>query len=967
MPDEINLGLMPPLTGLVSLYGEEISRAALIAEREINESGGILGRRLKIIIEDDGSLPSTAVPAAEKLVLEKNCVAIIGNLLSNSRIAVANRVNEKLKVPFLNFSFYEGSIFNPYFFNFAALPNQQIYKMIPYMAQKYGPKFFFAGSNYEWPLGSIDAAKLALHNYGGEIVGEEYLPIGSENIDGLLEKVKKSGADVFVPYFAGIDQVNLLTSFTRMGLKERMAVVMGHYDEAMVSNLSPEIREGFYSSNTYFMSVDTIENCEVLERIQKFEGVTGLWPRGNGILTNFGEGTYACVKAFARAATVAESLEPEALCKALAIVKIRSPQGDVWMDPMTQHARVNSFLAKCDKDGWFSIVEDFGSIEPVIPKRYLNRIIYGQKTPNAPKEPVAYSLNLETQDQSPSDRILAKTDIAIIVTDENGIIVYVNESTCELFLYQKQELIGKSVGLILPPRFREAHEIHMRGFLNSPDQDRRMGKRGEIAGYTKKGEEFPAEATITKIKIGDNNLMVASLRDITDKKKMEENLTWKAGHDPLTQLPNRSLINERISNALARATRTQEEIAILFVDLDGFKVINDSYGHEFGDKLLMEVSERLVSTVRPGDTVARFGGDEFIILCEQIKERETAFGIANRLSAFLRKPFEILDKTIFISGSIGISFGEGGLHSAPELIKNADIAMYEAKVKGRDNWRIFSKELQETITSEMTIANGLRSAIEKNELIPYFQPIFNIDGTQILGAELLARWVHGDNFISPSLFIPIAEKSGAILEIGYWAFQQGAQMQQKISALASQGEIKQATPYISINFSTKLLDDEHLFSKMKTIIDNTGVDVSKLLIEITESRLMSNAEKNISTLVGMKNIGLHIAVDDFGTGYSSLNYLTKMPITNIKIDKSFIDNLVDSPEQKTVVSAIIMMAHAMKMGIIAEGVETNAQLEILKVLECTHIQGYLFARPMKSDDFLEFLKAKNNPEKTVQR
>ena len=222
----VKLGLLPPLTGLVGLYGNEIVRAAKIAVSEINADGGLLGKNIELLIEDDGSLPETAVPAAMKLV-DQGCVAIIGNLLSNSRIAVANQVADKRKIPYLNFSFYEGSIFSPYFFHFAALPNQQIDKMIPYMANKYGPKFFFAGSNYEWPLGSIDAAKTALFKVNGEIVGEEYLPIGSTQIDSLLEKVKKSGADVFVPYFAGQDQINLLTGFSKLGLKEKMAVVMG--------------------------------------------------------------------------------------------------------------------------------------------------------------------------------------------------------------------------------------------------------------------------------------------------------------------------------------------------------------------------------------------------------------------------------------------------------------------------------------------------------------------------------------------------------------------------------------------------------------------------------------------------------------------------------------------------------------------------------------------------------------------
>ncbi|WP_054774436.1 substrate-binding protein [Methylogaea oryzae] len=274
---------MPPLTGLVSLYGQEIVWAARIACDEINEQGGVLGRPLELIVEDDGSLPQTAVPAALRLVEEHRCAAIIGNLLSNSRIAVAGQVAETKRIPYLNFSFYEGSISGRYFFHFAALPNQQIDKMIPWMGRQYGFKMFFAGNNYEWPRGSIDAAKRVLNGLGGDVVGEEYLPIGAspEEIDVLLRQVARSGADVFVPYFAGSDQLTLLTHFTEMGLKNHMAVVMGHYDEAMVSRLPASVREGFYSSNTYFMSVPTQENRRYLARLAALPGIDGIWPKGN--------------------------------------------------------------------------------------------------------------------------------------------------------------------------------------------------------------------------------------------------------------------------------------------------------------------------------------------------------------------------------------------------------------------------------------------------------------------------------------------------------------------------------------------------------------------------------------------------------------------------------------------------------------------------------------------------------------
>lgn len=327
--ESIRLGLMAPLSGVVGLYGREIVTAAKIACDEINESGGVLGAPLELVIEDDGSLPESAVTAANKLVNEYKCSALIGNLLSNSRIAVTYRVAEPSRVPLLNFSFYEGSIMSRYFFHFAALPNQQIHTMIPYMQKNFGNSFFFAGNSYEWPRGSIDAAKKIVIKNGGQVAGEEYLPIGCsiEMLETILDKLVASGANVFVPYFAGQDQINLLMLFAKRGLKNKFSVVMGHYDELIASQLSPEVREGFYSSNTYFMTVDTDANKSYKKRLLQMPGVDGVWPQGNGILTNFGEGTYLCVKAFALAVSTAHSAEPFKLLSPLKKVRVYGPQG----------------------------------------------------------------------------------------------------------------------------------------------------------------------------------------------------------------------------------------------------------------------------------------------------------------------------------------------------------------------------------------------------------------------------------------------------------------------------------------------------------------------------------------------------------------------------------------------------------------------------------------------------------------
>jgi len=435
--NSVKLGLMPPLTGLVGIYGLEIERAGKIACQEVNENGGVLGRPLELVIEDDGSLPESAVAAAEKLVDQHRCVSIIGNLLSNSRIAVAYRVAEPRKIPYLNFSFYEGSILSRYFFHFAALPNQQIDCMIPYILTQYGPRMYFAGNNYEWPRGSIDAAKRALVRAGGAIVGEEYCPIGvdAETIERLLDHVEAEAPDVFVPYFAGADQVNLLTRFTQRGLKKSIAVVMGHYDEIMASILSPEVRAGFYSSNTYFMAVDSDANRNYLARLASQPGVSGIWPQGNGILTNFGEGTYLCVKAFANAANQAGSLDHEALIDTLKTIQVSGPQGIVRMDPATQHAAINTYLSRCEANGVFTIVEKFGAIDPVLPERYKHQRISHQAT-------LEDDIRLQA-------RILEQmSEAVLLINTTNAGIVYSNAGAERMFGYGKGELIDKPIAML---------------------------------------------------------------------------------------------------------------------------------------------------------------------------------------------------------------------------------------------------------------------------------------------------------------------------------------------------------------------------------------------------------------------------------------------------------------------------------------------------------------------------------------
>lgn len=541
----VKLGLMPPLTGLVGIYGTEIARAGQIACQEVNESGGVLGKPLEIVIEDDGSLPESAVAAATKLVEEHQCVAIIGNLLSNSRISVAYRVAEPSKIPYLNFSFYEGSILSRYFFHFAALPNQQIEHMIPYMREKYGPRMFFAGNNYEWPRGSIDAGKRALLQVGGKILGEEYTPIGVSiaDIDHLLDQVEAASPDVFVPYFAGADQVNLITRFTERGMKSHIAVVMGHYDEMMASKLAPEVREGFYSSNTYFMTVDTPENRNYLARLENWSGVTGIWPKGNGILTNFGEGTYVCVKAFAKAANLAGNLEAEALVDALNTLTISGLQGELRMDPVTHHARVNTYLSRCNAEGRFDIVEHFGAIDPVLPERYNHQRISHQAT-------------LEDDIRLQSRMLEQMSEAVMLINSHDETILYVNHGANRLFGYDNNELLGSRLSrLDAPPK-------------DMPEISEVLAHKGKWQGETRMQRKdgvyvwgYASLSTFTHPVHGE--VWLASYSDITLRKQADEKLDHYHKHLEELVAERTSALqaaNEHLQTSLQQLHETQDQL-----------------------------------------------------------------------------------------------------------------------------------------------------------------------------------------------------------------------------------------------------------------------------------------------------------------------------------------------------------------------------------------------------------------------
>jgi diguanylate cyclase (GGDEF)-like protein/PAS domain S-box-containing protein len=954
LTESIRVGLLSPLTGIAAIYGAEITLAARIACDEINERGGVLGHPLELIVENDGSLPITAVPAALRLVDEHHCAAIVGSLLSNSRIAVAEQVAKARAIPYLNFSFYEGSIADRYFFHFAALPNQQIDKMIPYMVNHYGRKFFFAGHNYEWPRGSIDAAKRSLKLVNGDVVGEVYLDMGvtPAQIDDLLQQVARSAADVFVPYFACTEQIAVLTRFTEMGLKERMAVAMGHFDEIMARLMPARIREGFYSSNTYFMSVDTVENRCLLELLSRQPGIEGIWPQGNGVLTNFGEGAYLCVHAFAKAAEAAGSIYSERLVDALETVRLQGPQGEVLMDAATHHASVNSYLTRCSQNGSFAIVEQFGLQPPLIPERYREQMqmarLHERSAADNPGVQYATKRQIRFNQRQIAQQMLLATAVAILATDKEGRIVATNPGAARLFGYQEDEMFGMSVHHLLPPHLRLRHAELIKQFVCSEESELRMAANREITGYRKDGSFFPMEASIARFRNDNDWLLVATIHDISERKHQEESFLRQATHDPLTGLPNRHLLTERLSNALTHSQREGLSVALLLVALDGFKLVNDSFGREAGDAVLQAVANRLMDQVRPGDTVARLVGDEFVVVCEQIRQPLDIAQLAERLNETLRQPIHIADVRLFVSASIGIAIGYGATFSGTDLLRQADTAMHAVKEKRRDGWHFFTDNLETKARQRHAIINGLRFAIERNELSPRFQPIVAADSGLIVGAELLLRWHPEEGEVSPAIFIPIAEMSDTIQKIGAWVFREGCRAEAEW-----RDRWGTSAPYLSLNLSSRQLDEIHLADTFAAILQETGADPTRILLEVTETSLMADIEVNLRVLNQLAELGMRVAVDDFGTGYSSLAQLIRVPAKLLKIDKALIDGIEEKVENRALILGVIGLGRALNLKMLAEGVENAAQLQVLIDHGCDLIQGYYFYRPLVKDGFID--------------
>jgi diguanylate cyclase (GGDEF)-like protein/PAS domain S-box-containing protein len=545
-----------------------------------------------------------------------------------------------------------------------------------------------------------------------------------------------------------------------------------------------------------------------------------------------------------------------------------------------------------------------------------------------------------------------QSPIGKAITTPSGQFVQMNRAFCQFLGYSVEELRGMTMSEVTHPDDLMTDYLMLQRLLDAEISDFQHEKRYRHRSGTL--VYAISQVALIRDRMGKPLHIVNQVIDITERKHMEEQILHDALHDTLTELPNRVLFLDRLQQAMARSERdSARQFAVLFLDIDRFKVVNDSLGHSVGDQLLVAIAHRLQQCLRPGDTLARLGGDEFAILLDNVQTVTAVTHVAERIHQLLQFPFQLNGYDVFATASIGITLNGQTYAEAEDLLRDADTAMHRAKEQGRGQYLLFETDMYDQAVAMLEIESDLRRSLERNELRVFYQPIVCLESGLLSGFEALVRWQHSKRgLVSPVEFIPIAEETGLIVPIGMWVLEDACRQLQEWKGLFPQA----AELVMSVNLSPRQLSSPNLVEKIICALDNAALPPSQLKLEITESGIMENASVATTLLTALSDRNIQLCIDDFGTGYSSLSRIHAFPIGTLKIDRSFVKEMMVDEGKAKIVQAIVALAHTLGMGVIAEGIETDEQLAILRSLGCDYGQGYLFAKPLPADQAAELLQ-----------
>ncbi|MEO6665534.1 MAG: EAL domain-containing protein, partial [Nitrospiria bacterium] len=547
--------------------------------------------------------------------------------------------------------------------------------------------------------------------------------------------------------------------------------------------------------------------------------------------------------------------------------------------------------------------------------------------------------------------ILTNAADGMVTIDGDRLVESLNPAAERIFGYPAAEVIGRNIKMLMPEPYQSEHDGYVQRYVD--------GGRGriigigprEVVGRRRDGTTFPMDLAVSEMRLDGQRLFIGIVRDITERKRAEERLDYLAHYDALTGLPNRALFHDRLTQTTIAAGRHDRVVTVMFLDLDRFKTINDTLGHEAGDLVLRTVADRLTACVREGDTVSRLGGDEYAIILADMAQSQDAMGIAQKLLDRIREPVHVAGHELVICASIGITLYPADDSRIDNLLKNADTAMYRAKEQGRNTYQFYTADMNAEAVHRLTLETDLRRAIEHGEFLLHYQPQIDLKSSALIGMEALVRWRHPrEGLVPPATFIPLAEDTGLIVPIGQWVMRTAC-AQNKAWQDAGLPKLR-----VSVNVSARQFRQKSFPETVAAILRETGLGPAYLELEVTESLMMDHVEAAIATLKDLHAMGIALSIDDFGTGYSSLSYLRRFPIDSIKIDRSFIGSLTD-PSQTAIVTAMISLAHTLQLRVVAEGVETVGQADFLRDHGCDQGQGYLFSKPLAADGLVPLLRA----------